>query len=463
MAIGAKKKSGLRIIIVGLGKVGATLAEQLSLEDHDVTVIDRNAPKVQAVADRFDVMGMVGNGASYSMLVDAGIDKTDLLIAVTESDELNLLCCTLAKQVAGCSAIARVRTPDYSREADYLSERLGLAMILNPDQLSAHEIARILYLPSALEINAFAHHQAESVRFRVPEGNLLDGMEISRLGREIEHNILVCGVERGDDVTIPNGGFRIQKGDIVSIVGSRTESMRFLRNIGLETQQVANTLIIGGGRSAYYLASRLLTHKVAVTIVERSRARCEELSDLLPDAVIINGDGTDAELLKEVGIERAESFVPLTGIDEENVLLTLHARKVSKAKLVTKINRMAFRDVIDGLDLGSVVYPRYLTSEAIIAYVRALGNAAQSSRVISMFHMFSNRAEALEMRVEEPSEVTNVPLKELHIKPEVLIGCINRGGRIIIPGGDDSLQVGDTVVIVTRHKGFDNLRDMLER
>lgn len=454
-------KQGLNIIIVGCGKVGATLIEQLSKEGHDITIIDKNAQKIQAMTDLYDVMGLVGNGASYNVQMEAGIDNTDLIIAVTDSDELNLLCCTVAKRVGDCAAIARVRTPDYSKEVGYLREKLGLAMIINPELEAAKEASRILYLPTTLEVNSFAHGQAELIKFKIPENNVLDGITIAHLGKNIDiTNILICAIERDGEVYIPSGDFQMEKDDIISFVASRQNARSFLSDIGFKTNQVKTAMIIGGGKAAYYLAHQLLHMGISVKIIESDRARCEELSILLPKAIIINGDGTDEELLKEEGIEYVESFIPLTGIDEENILLTLHARQVSNAKVITKINRINFKNVISQLDLGSVIYPRYITSEAIIAYVRAKKDS-MNSNIETLYHMFDYRAEAIEFRVYQESDVTNVPLADLSLKKNLLISFINRNGSIIIPSGQDCIKIGDTVMIVTTHTGFHDIQDIL--
>lgn len=460
------KQKGLNIIIVGCGKVGETLVEQLSREGHDITIIDKNSQVVHALANTYDVMGLVGNGASYSTQLEAGIENTDLLIAVTESDELNLLCCTVAKRVAGCAAIARVRNPDYAQEITYLQEKLGLAMIINPELEAAKEAAKVLALPTALEISSFAHGQAEMVTFKIPQSNILDGMVLTDMSKsipiEIVNSILICAIEREGQVYIPKGGFRMAQGDVVSFVSTTKTARRFLRTIGFRTNQVRSTMIIGGGRAAYYLAQELLPMGIDVKIIEKHKERCEELSVLLPKATIINGDGTSAELLREEGLEYAESFVPLTGIDEENILLTLHARNVSRAKVITKINRITFRDAISRLDLGSVIYPRYITSESILAYVRAKKNS-MNSNVETLNNLFDNRVEAIEFRVNEPSSVTGKALKELNwkLKKDLLIAFINRNGKILIPSGNDSIEVGDTVMLVTTHTGFNDIQDIL--
>ena len=453
-------KPGLNIIIVGCGKVGTTLVEELSQEGHAITIIDKDYQIVQTITNTHDVMGLCGNGASYSVLREAGIEGTDLIIAVTESDELNLLCCTIAKRVGNCAAIARVRNPEYNKEIGYLRDRLGLAMIINPEYEAAVEAARILYLPSALEVNAFAHGQAELSKFKIPQGNVLDGMTIKDIDEHIDTKVLICAVERNGDVFIPDGNFTLTAGDIASFVSSRKKAKPFLEDIGFKTNRVKDTMIIGGGKSTYYLAKRLLHMGISVKILEKDHSRCEELSSLLPKAIIINGDGSDEDLLKEAGIEYVESFVPLTGIDEENILLTLYAKQVSNAKVITKINRIHFKDAISRLDLGSVIYPKYITAEAIIAYVRAK-KASMGSNIETLYHMFDHRVEAIEFRVDDESEVTDIPLKDLKLKKNLLVSFINRNGDIIIPSGNDCIRLGDTVMIVTTHTGFYDIQDIL--
>lgn len=456
----SKKENGLKIIIVGCGKVGANLVDQLSKEGHDITVIDKKAEKIQNITNIYDVMGLVGNGASYSTQMEAGIEETDLIIAVTDSDELNLLCCTVAKRVGKCAAIARVRTPDYSEETGYLREQLGLALIINPELEAAREVARILYLPTALEVNSFAHGQAELVKFKVPEGNLLNGLSLAYLGKNITNDILICAVERNGEVYMPNGDFVLHSGDVVSFVSERHIARDFLKQIGLATRQVKDTMIIGASKAAYYLAKELLNMGISVKIIEKEKENCESLSVKLPKAIIINGDGTDPDILKEEGIETVQSFIPLTGIDEENIMLTLYAKQVSKAKVVTKINRVNYKQVINNLDLGSLVYPKYITSEAIIAYVRAKKNS-MGSNIETLYHMFDSRVEAIEFIVEENSKVSGVPIKDLKLKKDVLISFINHNGHIIIPTGNDEIEDGDTVMIVTKNTGFTGIDDIV--
>ncbi len=457
-----KDKQGLKIIIVGAGNVGSTLVEQLAHEGHDITIIDIVARKIQAITDNYDVMGIIGNGASYSVLMEAGIEQADLMIAVTEADELNLLCCTVAKRVGRCAAIARVRMPDYSKEVQYLQEQLGLALVINPEMETAKEAARILAMPTALEVMSFAHGQAEMIKLAIPEGNVLAGMTIQEMAKKLPVSALVCAVERKGEVFIPSGSFCLESGDTLSFAAPRRNIRVFMDTFGFKSRRVRDTLIVGGSKASYYLAQELLHAGISVKIIEQNRSRCEELSVLLPKAVIINGDGTDEALLKEEGIERADSFVPLTGIDEVNIILTLYAKKISDAKVITKINRMNFKSVVNSLELGSVIYPRYITAEAIVAYVRARSESRNNS-IETLYHLFDHRVEAIEFVVDESSEVTGRPLMEMRqqMKKELLIAFINRNGHIIIPGGSDTIEVGDTVMIVTKHTGLQKLTDIL--
>lgn len=454
---------GLNIIIVGGGKVGLTLTDKLCKEGNDITIIDKNQKKVDMITGMYDVMGYVGNGASYTVLKEAGIDEADLLIAVTGSDELNLLCCTVAGRVGHCAKIARVRTPDYSEEASFLRERLGLEMIINPEFEAATEAARLLYMPTALEIDRFAHGQAEMIKIKVPDDNMIVGRQIADICKRnngTSPNILFCAVEREGELTIPSGQFVIEAGDVISFIASRKNAKAFLKSIGFKTNQVKDTIIIGGGKSAYYLAKQLIAMGIDVKIIENDHTRAVELSEMLPDAIVINADGTDEELLKEEGIEHAQSVVALTGIDEENIMLALHTKNVSNAKVITKINRIAFKSVISSMDLGSVLYPRMITSEAIIAYVRAK-KESMGSNIETLYHLFDSKAEAIEFRLEATQGVTGIPLMQLKLKNSLLIALINRNGRMIIPSGTDTMEAGDSVVIVTTHTGFNDISDIL--
>lgn len=452
----------MKIIIVGCGKIGTTLAEQLSSEHHDLVVIDTNPQKIQQLSESIDVMGIVDNGASINVLSDAGIEDAHLLIAVTGSDELNLLCCVIAKKVSKCHTIARVRNPLYNKERNFIRKSLGITMIINPELASAIEISRLLRFPSAIELDTFAKGRVELLKFKLLPEFRLSGMSVMEIVEKLRCNVLICGVERGDEVFIPSGNFILQDNDLLSIMASPKNSASFFKKVGIHTHQVKNALIVGGGTLGYYLATLLIDLKIKVRIVENNQERCQQLSELLPEATVICGDGTDKKLLLQEGLTQTESFITLTNMDEENIFLSLFAKKNSKAKLITKVNRIAFDDIIDGLDIGSVIYPKYITADYILQYVRAMENSL-SSNVETLYHILDNQAEALEFSVKESSSVTDIPLSQLNLKENLLIACINRNGSIQIPRGQDTIQIGDTVIIVTSVKGLRDLKDILKK
>ena len=450
----------MHIIIVGCGKVGRTLAEQLQEEDIDLTVIDTVEKTVNDVTEGIDAMGIVGNGASINTLMEAGISTADILIAVTASDELNLLCCLIAQKTGSCQTIARVRNPIYSQEIGFIKEKLGISMIINPEYAAAQEISRLLRFPAAIKIDPFSKGKVELLKFKVLPEFGLDGMSISRITEKFRCDILFCAVENKEELSIPGGNHVIHNGDFVSIIATPQNTALFFKKIGLKTNQVKNCLIIGGGTISYYLAKALSDARISVKIIEQKTERCEFLSDLLPDATIINGDGTDRALLLEEGLETAESFVTLTNFDEENIFLSLFAKNISNAKLVAKVNRLPYMDVIDQLDLGSVIYPKYITSDSILRYVRAMQNTI-GSNVETLYHILDNQAEALEFAIHDTSPVVGVPLADLNLKKNLLVCCLIRDGQIRIPRGQDCIQIGDNVIIATTHKGLNDICDIL--
>ena len=454
-------RAGFRIIVVGAGKVGKTITKRLTDEGHNLIVIDKSEAKLSELSDQCDCMPIAGSGASHTTLQEAGITDADLMIAVTDSDELNLLCCTIAKQFnPDISTIARVRNPDYGNEIPYLMNRLAIDRIINPEYEAAVEAARLLFLPAAISINSFAHGSAEIVKIMIPEGSIIDDKSIAYLGKNITNDLVIVGVERDGELTIPNGDFVLKSGDVISFVSSRKVCLQFLKKIGFNTKSVHNTMIIGGGKSAYYLADQLIKSGINVRIIEKSKARCEELSLLLPKALIINGDGTESEVLAEVGITTTDALVALTGIDEENIMLTLHAKQVSKAKVVTKINRITFTKVINNLNLGSVIYPKYITAETIISYVRAK-QASIGSNVETVYQFQEGQAEAVEFKVKDTPSINGIPLKDLKLREGVIVSFIIHDGQLIIPTGTDCISEGDNVMIVTSHIGFTELTDIL--
>ncbi|MBR2527545.1 MAG: Trk system potassium transporter TrkA [Blautia sp.] len=451
----------MQIIIVGCGKVGKTLAEQLQEEANvDLTLIDISAESMQSVSENVDALMIEGNGASINTLREAGIDKADLLIAVTGSDELNLLCCLIAQKSGHCHTIARVRNPVYFHEVEFIRERLGLTMIINPELSAAQEISRLLRLPSAIKIDTFARRRIELLKFKVLPEFELNGLSVSELADRFHLDILVCGIENKDEVIIPGGNSLIHDGDMVSILATPENTSAFFRKIGLKARQVKNTLIVGGGTIAIYLAQELLAMNIDVKIIESNEKRCEMLSDLLPEATVIHGDGTNHRLLMEEGLALTESFIPMTDVDEENIFLSLYAKTRTKAKLIAKVNRMDSNEIIDSLDIGSVVYPKYVTADRILTYVRAMRNS-YGSNVETLYHIMDGKAEALEFQIREESPALNKPLSTLKLKSNLLVGCLNRGGKIRIPRGQDSLKLGDTVVIVTTHRGLHDINDIL--
>lgn len=451
----------MQIIIVGCGKVGETITKQLSQEEHNISVIDTKPEIVTNVSTIYDVQGIIGNGASYNVQMEAGIEKADLLIAVTQSDELNLLCCLIARKAGHCHTIARVRNPVYHQEINFIKEELGLSLIINPEHAASIEIARVLRFPSAIEIDTFAKGRVELLKFRIPAGSQLHNVALQDIAGKFKCDVLVCVVERDGEVIIPRGDFCLMERDVISIVTSPINAASFFKRIGVVTNQVKDTILVGGGGIAYYLAKQLLYMGIGVKIIEQNKERCEVLSDLLPKAIIINGDGTSEEVLMEEGLASTDSFVALTNFDEENIMLSLFAGSCSEAKTVTKINRISFNRVIKNLDLGTVIHPKYITAEYILQYVRAMQNSL-GSNVETLYQIIDDRVEALEFFIQTDYAPVGIPIQELDLKKNLLISCINRKGRIIIPRGHDVIQKGDTVVVVTSNRGLKDIRDILK-
>ena len=451
----------MKIIIVGCGKVGTTLAEQLNRENHDITLIDTNEEAIQNISDSADVMGVTGNGAVYQVQMEAGIQDADLLIATTNSDELNMLCCLIAKKAGNCHTIARIRNPEYSSEIRYIREELNLSLAINPELAAAREIARLLRFPSAIKIEPFAKGRIELLKFLIPEHSLLNDMRVMDVVNRLKSNVLICVVERGNDVVIPDGNFVMKKGDKISFIASHQGSADFFKKAGVDNNIVKSAMFVGGGKLTHYLCRLLEDTKIKIKIIERDEERCRQLSELLPKAMIIHGDGTDEQLLLEEGIRQTEAFASLTGFDEENIMLSLYASSQSKAKLITKVNKIAFENVINSLNIGSLIQPKMLTAEIILQYVRAIQNSMGSSNIETLYKIAADKAEALEFRVKEGSPILGIPLEKLKLIDNLLVACINRGGTIITPRGKDTVEAGDTVIVVTTHTGLNDLTDIL--
>lgn len=451
----------MKIIIVGCGNVGKTLTEQLSQEGHNIVVIDTKPELVQAVTDSYDVLGIVGNGTSYHVLSEAGIDSADLLIAVAGSDELNLLCCVMAKKAGNCQLIARVSNPVYRDELEYIRKELGISMIVNPELAVANEVARLIKYPSAIGVSSFAKDRIELMKIQVTKSSTLCDCHLRSLKSKIGLRVLVGMVERDEEIIIPNGDFLIQENDYIYVVTPAKEAITFLQKIGLYTNKVHTVMIVGGGQAMTYLAEQLCSVGIQVKIIERNPKRCDELCELLPQAVIINGDGTDRDLLFEEEIEQSGAFIAWTNIDEENIMLSLYVKSVSNAKLVTNIHRVNYDNIIKTLDLGSVIYPKKITAEYIICYVRGMQNSF-GSNVETLYRLVDNRVEALEfIAKEDAKDILNIPLSQLKTKPNVLILSIRHRGNVIIPRGNDVIQVGDSVVVLTTLVGLREMSDIL--
>lgn len=448
------------IIIVGCGKVGTAIAQELNEENHNIVVIDTNQKALNYLSETEDLMCVHGNGVQVSVLEEAEVKNSDLLIAVTDADEVNLLCCLIAKKCGTKNTIARVRKPEYNHGLHLIKDDLGLSLIINPEYIAAKEMAKLIRFPSAIEISTFAKGMVELFKIIIPQDSHLDGMQLKNMQLN-KYNLRICGVERGEEVFIPDGDFILKNGDQISIIGRGNMIAKFTRKLGILSGKSRNVILVGGGKITFYLTQQLLAGGAQVKIIERNPDRCQKLSETLSDATIVQGDGTDQDLLIEEGIEKADVFASLTDFDEENILLSLYANSVSHCKVITKINRLAFESVIKKMQLGSVIHPKFLTAEYILSYVRGMQNSL-GSNVETLYNIFDNRAEALEFRVREHSHVVGISLTELQLKTNLQIACINRKGQIIIPSGNDTIEVGDTVIVITTHIGLKDIKDIMK-
>ena len=452
----------MNIIIVGCGKVGEALAQQLNEEGNNITVVDTDSNRVNDVSTKYDVMGVIGNGATHLTLKEAHIEHADLLIAVTGSDELNLLCCLIAKKAGNCQTIARVRSPQYNSEAPYLKDELGLAMVINPEYAAASEIARVLRFPSAMKIDTFAKGRVEMMKFRLPEGSPLVGCAVKELAGKFHCDVLICTVERENDAFIANGDLVFEDKDVISFIATPRNSYDFFKKINYKLNSVKDVMIVGGGEISYYLSKILKrSGNIAVKIIEKNPSRCDELCSELEDVTIINGDAAEQALLMEEGLEKAGAFVALTNLDEENIFLSIFAKRISSGKLVTKINRIDFDDVIKHLDLDTTIYPKNITAETIVRYVRAMKNTI-GSNMETLYNIVKGKIEAAEFNIKEGSPITGKPLSDLKFNCRVLIAAILRGKQVIVPRGYDEIMPGDSVVIVTDHTEIHDIADIMK-
>ena len=454
----------MRIVVVGAGKVGRVLTEQLAAEKHDIVVIDQDTDLIESLVNIYDVRGVVGNGGCYDVQKDAFEDGADLLIATTSSDETNLLACLVAKKLGTPHTIARIRNPEYEKQLHFMREELGLSMVVNPEKATAREIARVLRFPSAIKREQFCRQRFELVEYRVNEGNPLEGLQLSDLYRNIRVKILICAVARGQQTIIPTGATVLQKGDKIYLTASARELESFFRKLNIFKARANNIMIVGASRIAYYLVKELQDIQKRMTVIDSNAARCQAMSEKFPGVLVIHGDGADSELLSEERISEMDAFVPLTGLDETNIILAMYASQFPNCKVVAKINRPSFADLANQKGLvDSVVSTAAVTSETIARYVRAMQNSFDSDNIKTLHRLVGGRVEALEFNVGPGLPFIGVPLKDLNLREGLLVaGIVRQNGAPVIPSGADALQEGDDVVIVTTDTTLHALRDIVK-
>ncbi|MBQ8797682.1 MAG: Trk system potassium transporter TrkA [Oscillospiraceae bacterium] len=451
----------MKIVIIGLGTIGKTILKNLSSERHTITIIDENKHRIENLIEKYDVMGVVGNGASMDIQNEAGIADAELVIALTRSDELNILACLVAKKVGAKNTIARVRNPDYRKQIIDMKDDLGISMVVNPERETADEIFNIVNLPSVAQIEHFAEGKVSLVEVVAKKGCSLIGETLISLGKKLTTKVLICAVQRGDEVIIPSGNFEIREGDKIHFTSNAKMLGDFLAEVNLVKSPLKNVMIVGGGRIGYYLADSLSKKKYAVKLIESDMAHAEELAEDLPRVTVVCGNGTQHDLLIEEGIEAMDAFVALTDIDEENIIVSMFANKKNVKKTITQIKSDDLYGMLDELGIDNNVSPKQVVANMIISYIRALANTV-GSNVLTLYRLVNNQVEALEFSAKKQERFYNKPLRELKTKKNCLIACIIRQNEVIIPGGDSEIRLGDNVVVVTTHKNFDDLNDVFE-
>ncbi len=449
----------MNLVIIGMGKVGSTLVESFVKENHDIVVVDVNSALVSDVVNRFDVKGVVGGGLERSVLLDAGVQKADFLIACTPRDEANILCCVLGKKLGAKRTIARVRDPEYFKEMANMREVLGLDFFFNPEFRTAAEISEVLKFPSALNVENFAGGMVNMVEFHIEDGNPLIGKSVKDISAEYDNKFLIAIVYRGEEAFIPRGDFIIERGDNIHIIATETEIASFTKRLKLFKPRAKTVLIIGGGKISYYLAQMLIEANVRVKIIEKNNDRAAELAEDLPKATVILGDGTEQELLEEEGLNGSDAFLALTGMDEENVIISLFAKQKGVSKVISKVDRTSVFDMVKMFGLDTVVSPRTVIANHIIRFVRA--HQADSGSGINTLYKLHDKVEALEFNVEKDFSGINIPLKSLSLKRNILIGGIVRGREYILPDGNSKLLEGDKVIVVTAASQITELGQIL--
>ncbi|MBE6939535.1 MAG: Trk system potassium transporter TrkA [Ruminococcaceae bacterium] len=451
----------MKIIIIGNGKVGYAIASQLAGEHHEIMMVDAKRSALERADSALDVMCVEGNGASIRVLVEAGARTADLVIAVTNADETNLVCCLIAKKLGAKHTIARVRNPEYRRDADLLKREIGLDMVINPDLGAAKEIARILSFPAAFSVEPFARGRIDMIGVHLSAEDSIVGKPLSEVHKVRLAEVLLCAAEQDGEIVIPDGNFVPRAGDKIYMIGTREELQKMLRKMGHTQQKVKDVSILGGGRIAMYLAWELDRSGIGVQIVERKAEKCEALAAQLPRAMIIQGDGTDQALIRDEGVFESDAFVALTDRDEDNLLMALSAQRAGVPKVLAKMSRPNYIDLVQDTRIGSIISPKDIIADQITRYVRALANS-EGSAVETLYKMLGGEMEALEFTAGPGSRaLLDIPLKDLPLKKGILIGAIARGDKIMIPGGLSTIQEGDHVVVVSKAIGIDDLTDVL--
>ena len=451
----------MKIIIAGAGKVGHSVAALLAEEGHDITIIDRDPDTIQILSNSLDVICVEGSATNPDILREAGAEKADLLLAATEQDEVNMICGISARKLGTAHVIARVRDPEYLHQTEFLREALGLSVIVNPEYECAKEISRTLRFPGAVRVDAFSKGSLEIVEHKIPAGGKLEGVALKELVQRFGAKILVGVVERGKEAMIPNGNFVLQAGDRLSITGESRELRRFFTAIGQFKRPVRRVMIMGGGRSTVYLTRILQESGMEVTVVERDRERCDLLCDLIPQANVVCGDATRSDVLQEDGLSAADAFVALTGDDEDNIITSLFAMNCGVNMVIVKVNRDYLDDILDNVGLNTVVSPKEIVSQQLTRYVRAMSNSLGGS-METLYRLADGKVEALEFKVGPDSACVNIPLKDLKLRPNVLICALIRGNKSIIPDGNSRILPGDHAVIVTAAGKLQNIDAIIE-
>ncbi len=450
----------MRIIIVGCGKIGSTIIESLVNEGHDVTAVDSNPAVIAEITDIYDVMGVCGNGADCDTLSEANIEKADLFVAVAGSDELNMLSCFMAKRMGAGHTIARIRTPGYNDAGlSFMCQQLDLSVSINPELLAAQELFNILQLPSAVNIETFSNRKFEMVEIVLKPDSPLNGISLIELRRKYQAKFLICTVQRGNDIFIPDGSFVLKGGDRVGLTASPNEIEKLLRLIGNRQKKARNIMILGASRTAYYLSKLLIEAGNSVKIIDKDPARCEEFAKLLPAVTMILGDGAEQELLLEEGIDSTDAFVSLTGMDEENILISFFACAQNVPKVIAKVNRNELANMAEKLGLDCIISPKRIMSDVLSRYARALENSL-GSNVETLYKIMDGKAEALEFNVQSDFKYLNIPLKDMKLKQNILIAGILRSRKSLIPTGDDAIQPGDRVIVIAAGHRLNDLSDI---